>query len=160
LAQVKTESALAALRPILAEGAPSVLVTFGPDGVYGHLDHVAATGWLDVAVAAGGPAEGAFLLHAAFPPGLFSSLRRRLSRSGLVRLAITEAASNPGTVPDAGDIRIDLTPAEQERKRRAIACHRSQLRGGDPDTFLLPGLASTLLPVERYVIPGSATPAR
>jgi LmbE family N-acetylglucosaminyl deacetylase len=51
LAIVNQGQAVGRLVRIIRELKPQVLVTFGPDGIYGHYDHIAAYRWATIAAA-------------------------------------------------------------------------------------------------------------
>lgn len=44
---VPLEDALAKIMPIAEEVQPDTILTFGPDGLTGHTDHIAVSGWVD-----------------------------------------------------------------------------------------------------------------
>ncbi|MFN3202025.1 MAG: PIG-L deacetylase family protein [Bradymonadia bacterium] len=127
---------------------PDVVVTLGPDGAYGHRDHVACT----AAVTRG--AQGLRVLHAAFPPGMFTPIRRALKRhlgsSGLAPLP----PGGLGVPLKSADIVLDLGAYPELRtiKQATLAAHRSQLAKGDPLSFLRPGLVFPLLQREAFVV--------
>ena len=50
LAIVHQGQAVGKLVRIIREICPQVLITFGPDGIYGHYDHIAAHRWATIAV--------------------------------------------------------------------------------------------------------------
>lgn len=110
---------------------PAVLITFGPDGVYGHPDHLAihrATrlAWdlaADEATDLDGlpPHAAARLFYQAMTQELAA---RRNAERGPVRLGEVD---HPfvGFPPEAITTRVDAT-AEVERKLAALAQHRTQ----------------------------------
>ena len=112
------------------------VITFGPDGVYGHRDHIACTEALAEAD------SGATILHTVFPEGLFTELRRRLRRFPVPLVPPTDDDRRVDYV-------VDIGPFES-RKLASIAAHRSQLGDGDPRSFLIPGLVEPLLREESY----------
>jgi len=130
----------ARLADLLQAIRPDAAITMGPDGAYGHLDHAVCAEVL--AEAAGRAAAAATLLQVVFPPGLFDDLRRRLERAAVVPLS-------PHTATPSADYRVDIRSAEQ-RKLASIGAHRSQLSGGDPRSFLVPGLVDRLLAEECF----------
>ena len=50
LTQVNQGQAVGKLVRIIRELMPQVLITFGPDGIYGHYDHIAVHRWATIAV--------------------------------------------------------------------------------------------------------------
>jgi len=61
-AEVDPEIPVSALTSLLDEVRPDTVITFGPDGFTGHPDHIAVSGWTDLAVA--GCTGAPDLLHA------------------------------------------------------------------------------------------------
>ncbi len=57
------DDAVERLTTIVAAVAPDTILTFGPDGITGHPDHIAVGGWAQMAAHAAAP--GAKVLHAA-----------------------------------------------------------------------------------------------
>lgn len=145
---VDPEAAAAALAPLLARLGPDLIVTFGADGAYGHRDHLACTD----AVARLAPL--APVLHAVFPRGVFAPVCRALRRFDLVSLS----PDRIGVDAEAVDLRLVLDRALADKKRDAIAAHQSQLEGGDPHSFLRPGLIAPLLREEWYVVASGSIP--
>ncbi|PIE15921.1 MAG: hypothetical protein CSA66_08030 [Proteobacteria bacterium] len=142
--------ALARLSAVVDELRPHAVLTLGRDGVYGHVDHLACTALLDAACAGLPQACRPRILHAAFPRDLFAPVRRFLAR-----------LPHPPVVPDAAalllgasrrdvDLVVDIRPA-RDAKIAAMAAHQSQLRGGDPRTFLSAGIFEALLDEEWWI---------
>jgi len=148
LADTDGPTAVALVAAHLHRANPHVVVTLGHDGVYGSRDHITWTGVVARAVAQVG-GERRFL-HAVFPRDLFAPVRRGLYRSGTSALD-PSAPRRLGVDPADVDLRLDIRPLRQ-RKLAAIAAHRSQLIGGDPLTFLRPGLIAPLLDEEWYLV--------
>ena len=133
------DQGLAAVRAQVDAFAPDAVLTLGPDGAYGHLDHIALTGWVDRC--------GARVLHAVFPPGLLHPVWRGLRRA---RFPGVRPGMDPTDFGSAWwDLEIDVS-AHLDARRAAIAAHASQLRGRSPDDFLRPGLLAALGPIERW----------
>jgi len=99
---------------------PRAVVGWGPDGGYGHPDHIAVGACTDAAVAAMTEGDRPALYHIAIDQQLveFYSEATRLAggKQGF------ELQPNDG----AGVV-IDLDPDEVIMKLRAIDCHKSQL---------------------------------
>ena len=128
---------------------PHLLVTLGSDGAYGHLDHLAWTAIVSLALAP--LAEGSRLLHAVFPRRLFAPVWRALKRRAGARLVAAIDPQTLGVVADGVDLRLDIRRV-RGRKLAAISAHRSQLVDGDPYSFLRPGLVECLLDEEWYMV--------
>ena len=122
---------VARIQAILAEERPDVVVTFGPDGVTGHPDHVevglAATDAFHRLREAGG---GAFrrLIHTAIPQRRIDEWNRELVRAGKEPMDSSQLYV-PGGVPDETvDIEVD-TSQVIEPVLAAITEHRTQAGG-------------------------------
>ena len=111
LAQVDEEQAVAQVMRTVRELGPQVLLTWPPDGVSGHPDHVAVSRWTGAAFQrADGPVA---LYHLVVPRSLAQSL-------GMTHLH---------TVPDeAVTLAVDVS-AVWQAKMAAIHCHRTQMDG-------------------------------
>ncbi|MDH5671363.1 MAG: PIG-L family deacetylase [Myxococcales bacterium] len=148
VAQLPASAAVAQLRDALERLAPDVVLTLGPDGAYGHADHLACTQLLSQAVDTLTPTPR--VLHAVFPRGLLApvwrSLRRHLGPK-FVPLATPEAL---GVAPQRPELKVDIRPVARQ-KRAAIAAHRSQLASLEPLHFLAPGLVEALSEQEWFV---------
>ncbi|MCS7294870.1 MAG: PIG-L family deacetylase [Dehalococcoidia bacterium] len=123
-----------------------VLLSFGPDGAYGHPDHVAVHRWCRAAATVAGTA----LLEAAFPPGLFYPQYERCRSAGVLGDPPALRPQDLGAA--AAEIELRLPPFLRERKRAAIAAHRSQLPCGIPEALFPPGIVESLLEREAYVV--------
>ncbi len=128
---------------VLDDLTPDVVVTLGADGVYGALDHLALTRSI---VSACDNRPTPLVLGSAFPVGTFTTLRRKLHRAGIavdVDLALGGHAADVALRIDVGDWR--------EHKLAALRAHASQLRDGDPFSFLTPQIVATVLREEWFV---------
>jgi LmbE family N-acetylglucosaminyl deacetylase len=127
---------------------PHVVVTFGPDGAYGHRDHIALTSEVLAAFDALPMAEHRRLLHTAFPPGHFKAFHDRL------RDHAPECLESPASFGTARDLVNWVFPLQgiTHRKRAAIEAHASQLGQALPLDFLGPGAMAPLLNEEWYVV--------
>ena len=118
LAGVDQEEAVEQILTAIRELRPRVLLTWPPDGLSGHPDHVAVSRWTSRAFAQAadlGPDAPAVLYHLAVP------------RSVAESLGLTQLHAIPD---DAIDLAVDVT-AVWAQKRAAIRCHRTQA-GGSP----------------------------
>jgi len=107
-----------AIGDLIDDVAPDVVVTFGPDGITGHPDHV-VTGLATTIAAAGRPEVE--LLYAAHST-LFLEEHISLHRE----LGMYMGQEPAGTEPC--DVTLAVTPVGEElfRKRLALAAHSSQ----------------------------------
>ncbi len=118
LADVDEEEAVALVVATIRELRPQVLLTWPPDGLSGHSDHVAVSHWTALAfqqAAALGPDAPAAIYHLAVPRSVAQALE----------------LSHLHALPDEQvTLTVDVTPA-WEQKLAAIRCHRTQA-GGSP----------------------------
>jgi N-acetylglucosamine malate deacetylase 2 len=99
---------------------PKVVVGWGPDGVYGHPDHIAVGACTDIAVTSMAEGDRPALYHLAVDQKVAAFYKEALRLSG-------ENHALPLVVKDRVDVAIDLDSDEVMMKLRAIDCHRSQL---------------------------------
>jgi len=111
LSQVDEEQAVEQIARVVRALRPQVLLTWPPDGVSGHPDHVAVSRWAGEAFRrTTGPVA---LYHTVVPRSLAQAL-------GMTHLH---------TVPDEQvTLTVDVGPA-WEQKLAAIHCHRTQMDG-------------------------------
>jgi len=111
LAQVDEEQAVAQVTQIARELRPQILLTWPPDGVSGHPDHVAVSRWAGEAFRR--TTDPMALYHTVVPRSLAEALEM----------------THLHTVPDEQvTLTVDVTPA-WEQKLAAIRCHRTQMDG-------------------------------
>lgn len=133
------------IQQLIAAEQPDLLLSLGPDGAYGHPDHIAVHQWVTRAWSA--LDEPPPLLFAAFPPGLFVPQYEKCVASGVMGAS---PALTPGDIGSRdAHYEVDIR-ARSEAKLRAIAAHRSQLPGGAPHALFPPGIVDALLEAERY----------
>lgn len=105
----------AKLTATLATLKPDALVTWGPDGGYGHPDHRLVSAVLTQLVAAGATTQA--LYYAGLP-------KSRLDADEVKALRFP--APFAPTLDDLLQTRVPYTTADAERAKRSLACHRSQ----------------------------------
>jgi LmbE family N-acetylglucosaminyl deacetylase len=109
------------LRRHIAEFEPDTVITFGPDGITGHQDHLAVSSWSTAAVR---PGDGAQLLYATMTR---AHVERHRELHDSIGLFGERPEGRPAFVEEDGvALHCDLDDAELDRKRRALAEHRSQ----------------------------------
>ncbi len=113
LSDVDEQEGAAHVLSMVRELRPQALITWPPDGLSGHADHVAVSRWTALAfeqAGALGPDAPLTLYHLAVPRTVAQAL-------GLARLHAT---------PDEEiSLAVDVTPVWEE-KLSAIRCHRTQ----------------------------------
>ncbi len=109
------------IREKISTMAPAVVVGWGPDGVYGHPDHIAMGRSTDAAVAAIPESARPALYHLAVDAALADFYRAAIELNG------EDGSVLPLVVMDRVDLVLELTPEEVQMKLRAIDCHQSQL---------------------------------
>lgn len=123
---------------------PALVLTLGPDGAYGHPDHIALHQWVTEAWAAL-PDPKPPLLYAAFPPALF--LPQYEKCSGMMGDPPSPSPSEIGA--RERHYTVDIR-AVRETKLASIRAHLSQLPGGDPEALFPPGIVAALLAEEWF----------
>jgi LmbE family N-acetylglucosaminyl deacetylase len=99
---------------------PRAVVGWGPDGGYGHPDHIAMGECTDAAVSAMAEGDRPALYHIAFDQQITDFYRDAM------RLAPQDGAMQL-VAHDHVDVVFDLDADEVMMKLRAIDCHKSQL---------------------------------
>ena len=99
---------------------PKAVVSWGPDGGYGHPDHIAVGSCTDSAVNAMSEGDRPALYHLAVDEQTANFYREAARLSG-------DEQALPLIVADRVDVVFDLDADEVMMKLRAIDCHRSQL---------------------------------
>jgi N-acetyl-1-D-myo-inositol-2-amino-2-deoxy-alpha-D-glucopyranoside deacetylase len=135
---------------------PEVVLSLGPDGAYGHPDHIAVHRWVLAAwQELAGPRPA--LLFAAFEPGLFRAQYEKCVASGIMGDPPLLAPSGLGA--RGWHYEVDVSGV-RDVKLASIAAHRSQLPLGDPRLLFPAGIVDALLGVERLIdASGEARPA-
>jgi LmbE family N-acetylglucosaminyl deacetylase len=146
-ADVRTDIGTAAVLRLLRQVKPDTILTFGPEGMTGHSDHVAVSRWVTEAWQASG--HRGRLLHAT----LTGSFHRRWGA-----LSAANGIWMPGAVPPSVPestvaLHLSVTGASADRKLAALKAHASQTDGlrrlvGD-ETFREWWAAETFVQVDR-----------
>ena len=147
----------------IRELRPSIVITFGPDGLYGHADHI-AIGQLTAKACALAFDPNAFselmnedltahevpeLLYATVPQGFYPNLITRLAAAGHTTHLWGIPPERFGVPPEEIARTIDITPF-LERKLAALRCHRTQLDDSHAFTRLTLELATELFRHEFF----------
>ena len=140
---------------IIREFGPQIIITFGPEGVYGHRDHIAISRWVTSAFYATqqrnlsqGLQFPRRLYYTAYPRSLFDRLRSqgiefRIELDGTIHSISGVPNEKITTVIDVSDYQI--------QKVASFQCHRSQLQRGDFRCSIMEGKLMELLATERLV---------
>ncbi|MGH2589929.1 MAG: PIG-L deacetylase family protein [Actinomycetota bacterium] len=128
VAEVPQEALVAVYLEILQEARPDVVVTFGPDGITGHADHVAvgaaATAAFHAARAAG--ADGfARLLQVCIPRSRLDRFNELLRERGMPPMDPTQPFQPRGVPDETVGVLVDCSEV-YERKLEALRRHRTQ----------------------------------
>lgn len=143
-----------ALAAILTEVRPQVVVTYGPDGGYGHPDHIAAHQVTSAACAEVSEVDRVFHVVTS----------RRATEKGVIELSQMDGLPyrlpEPGELPGTDDSEITTVVPITETlpaKLAALRAHATQVsvwQGGDGEhCFALSnGIAQPIVPAEYYVL--------
>ena len=151
LDRMPREALVAEVRDLLEAASPEVVVTFGPDGITGHEDHVAigriaTEAFGDLRTSVSGTAFSR-LLHHAIPQGSLDRLNELLRERGLEPMDPTQPFMPRGVADATIGARIDVSSA-YERKLEAIRSHKTQAELEDVPFDLWPEMLST----ESFVV--------
>ena len=129
VADVPFDDVVESVARILEEEDPAVVMTFGPDGIFGHPDHIAIGAATDEAFArlrSGAGSGFQRLVHGAVPQSVFERWNRQRAELGLFTFDPTQTYHMRG-VPDE---QIRITVDCRDVTSRIVAGlreHRSQL---------------------------------
>jgi len=113
------EQAIGSIIALIEDVRPDVIVTFGPDGITGHPDHVAVSQWTTAAAAAVGHER---VLYATIT-------NEFLRRHDELHSSLGVWMEGEPTAMAARDLALHIipTPRERELKGRALRAHASQV---------------------------------
>jgi LmbE family N-acetylglucosaminyl deacetylase len=137
---------------VIASLRPRVVVGWGPDGGYGHPDHIVVGRCTDAAVAAVEASQRPALYHLAFDEALDSAYRDVLALVGGGEEALPVLV-----IPDVDPV-LDLIPEELEVKVKAVDCHQSQLEDWRIAIKERPDLLARCYGHEPYIAVSGASP--
>jgi N-acetyl-1-D-myo-inositol-2-amino-2-deoxy-alpha-D-glucopyranoside deacetylase len=148
---------------IIRRWRPQVVITFDPEGGYGHPDHIAIHKHTVAAfhVAAdptrypeqGAAWQPARLFYAVLPQSFFREMRAQMIAAGLDTSdfdRFTEERGEPGLPDDQVDVTMDVTRMV-EAKWAALQCHQTQLGPDDPFRQLPEAVVRRLMSREYFV---------
>lgn len=162
LINAPAEEVVSRLVGIIRRVRPDVVITFEPNGGYGHPDHMTihrhtvaafhAAGDPDRYPEQGAPWQPARLFYTAIPRSVFREIRQRLQEMGVDTRDIEERErAGLGWPDEQVNVVLDVSDSV-EAKWRAIHCHRTQL--GPKSIFLhIPeDVARTILAREYFAL--------
>jgi LmbE family N-acetylglucosaminyl deacetylase len=123
LAAVPVEIGVRSILQLLEQVQPDTILTFGPDGMTGHHDHVAVSNWVTGAWRTSG--HRGRLLHAT----LTESFHRRWGQLSAANGIWMPDAAPPSVPDDAVALHVSVSGASADRKLAALQAHASQTDG-------------------------------
>jgi len=135
LDRVDAEEAVVRIAGLIREVRPQVVVTFGPDGAYGHPDHIAISQFATAAVLQAASSDfGEAPPHTVRKLYYMAETRAMVERYEAVVGEVKKLVDGTWRRAVAWEewavsARVDTSPYWRHVKR-AVACHRSQLRDG------------------------------
>jgi LmbE family N-acetylglucosaminyl deacetylase len=134
---------------LLATLGPDAVVTFGPEGLYWHQDHVAVHG--AVATALQGTNRRPGIHQLVWPHAWMSDLVAAMHGRGLAPNLWGLDPESWGSDPDANTVALDVRE-HLDAKLNAIGCHASQLPPDHLFRIVPPDLAETYLGREHVLV--------
>jgi len=122
LDRIDVEAGAAQLLAIIEDVRPTVIVTFGPEGMTGHADHRAVSAWTTLAWRAAG--QQADLWYATLTPEFHHTWAGLNDEVGLW----AGGSAPPVTDPSELSAEVRLSGRRLDRKHRALRAHASQTR--------------------------------
>jgi LmbE family N-acetylglucosaminyl deacetylase len=129
VAEVPFEDVVSPVARILDEENPAVVVTFGPDGIFGHPDHIAIGAATDEAFArlrVGNRSGFQRLLHGAVPQSVFERWNRQRAELGLYTFNPKRTYHMRGVPDELIRVTVDCREAAS-RIVAGLREHKSQL---------------------------------
>lgn len=128
LADLRFEDVVDAVLPILDEEDPAVVVTFGPDGIFGHPDHITIGAATDEAfrrLRAPGRRGFQRLVHGAVPQSVFERWNAQRAEMGLPTFDPTQTYHMRGVPDEEIGVVVDCSSVAH-RVVAGLQQHRSQ----------------------------------
>lgn len=135
---------------IMREVEPDIVLSFGPDGVYGHPDHIKAYQTATEATARYGESNGGVgpaLYYNAVPRERIQAMAQR--ESGPFVNMTPEQLAQLGTPEELITTVLDVS-SQYERKMAAILAHRTQISPEGPWSDLPADQVRSFLTAERF----------
>jgi LmbE family N-acetylglucosaminyl deacetylase len=146
---VDEEQAADELAARMEADRPSVVLTFGSDGVYGHPDHAAARAIAGAALDRLGLAQETAVYETVWPPELMADLAAATRERGLPVGLWGLEPQDFGSHEAAATVAVDVRPALAQ-KLAALRAHRTQLGADHLLTALPDDLAERFLGHELW----------
>jgi N-acetyl-1-D-myo-inositol-2-amino-2-deoxy-alpha-D-glucopyranoside deacetylase len=125
---------------------PTLVLTLGADGAYGHPDHTALHRWVAETWASMDETTRPMLLFSVFPKGLFLPQWEKVGKK------LGNPPNPPAEAIGSDDWHYEVPIASvRQQKLASIRAHGSQLPGGEPEAIFPPGIVQELLDEERFV---------
>lgn len=148
---------------------PQVVVTFDPNGGYGHPDHITIHRHTVTAFHAasdpdrfpdqGRPWEPSRLFYAVFPRSMFSNMRSRLESLGMDTAEFERFEEIVTPWPDE-EVHVPLDVSEVvEAKWKALHAHRTQFGPDNPFRRMPEEIAKEMLVHENFSLAWPETPS-
>jgi LmbE family N-acetylglucosaminyl deacetylase len=123
LVEVDERKPVDELVAIIDEVQPDTVLTFGPDGMTGHFDHMTVSRWTTLAVEAVRP--DANLLYATKTPAWAEEF---VALTGSDLVMMDDAAEIPSTPPEQLALHVELDDDLLDVKLRALLAQASQIQ--------------------------------
>lgn len=169
-ANVPADEVVARLVGLMRELRPRAVITFDPNGGYGHPDHMAihrhtvaafhAAGDPDRFPGQGPPWRPERLFYTAFPRSFFREIRERLLAMGVTSTPFDNLTPRPeemGWPDEMVNVVVDVA-AQIDAKWGALACHRTQIGNGNPVRQLPEETVRRLFSKEYFYLASPALP--
>jgi mycothiol S-conjugate amidase len=159
-ANAPAEQVVDQLVQIIREAEPQIIITFDPDGGYGHPDHIAAHrhtvaafhAAADARRAPGPPWRADRLFYAVTPRGMFNRMRDLLAAAGEDTGDLDQfAEAGLGWPDDRVNVTIDVS-ATLDAKWAALNAHRTQFGADNPFRRLPEADVRALISREYFVL--------
>lgn len=160
LVNVPAEEVVPRLVSVMRRTRPHVVITFEPNGVYGHPDHMAVHRHAVTAFHAAGdgsrypdqgePWQPARLFYTALPRSFFRQMRARLEAIG-VEVDAFRHFEEAGWPDEQLHVALDVS-ATLKAKWAALECHRTQFGPDHPFRRLPPEAMREMISREYFVL--------
>ncbi len=150
LSQVEPSRAMTMIFDILTAVKPDLVLGLGPDGAYGHLDHITCYKWMERLMTETPVEKRPRCMWSVFPKGAFSGLYKKLSSlEARVFLAALDS-DDLGVEREKIDLQVNVS-GFVDIKKQVMACHQSQLLTGKIQSFPLYSSVQPFLHKEMFV---------